>query len=168
MLIRRSSLWRNASPRGAVADLIAEWRKPTPYRWPILGASIALTAGLFLIMLPESERALPRKPKVTWFTTFAPDRTDYEIVQSNVENQKVQDKLEAERAARAERRRQMFRAIGRASGFDVDKLEKEFSGPAPDDTMPVPAAPPAPQQREPPRIHGGWPPPPALTNAPVR
>lgn len=129
MLFQRKSYWRNVSPRGAVADLIGQWRQPTPYRWPILGASIAATTLLMILFLPESERAQPRKPEVNWITTFEQGRSDEEIVGSNIENQRVQDELRAERAAREERRRENFRALGRASGFDVEELERQFSDP---------------------------------------
>jgi hypothetical protein len=129
MLFQRRGYWRNVSPRGAIADLIEQWRQPTPYRWPILGVSIAATASMMLLFLPPSERAEPRKPKVSWITTFEEGRTDEEIIESNIENQRLQDELDAERAAREERRRENFRALGRASGFDVEELERQFSDP---------------------------------------
>ena len=130
--------WRQiSSPRGAVDDFVHEWKRPNPYRWRVLGVSVAATFTLMVVMIPDSERIEPRAPKVTWISTFAPDRTDAEIIASNIENQKRKDQLAAERAERAERKKQAARALARASGFDPDELERQYG-----DT-PAPAAKPA-------------------------
>src|SRR5690606_37662224 len=133
------SFMRNVSPRGAVEDFVHEWRRPNPYRWRVLGVSVAATFALMVVMIPESQRAEPREPEVTWITTFRPDRTDEEIVASNVENQKRKEALQAQEEARREERRERARALGRAMGFDVDELERQYS----DD--PEPAASPSPK-----------------------
>jgi hypothetical protein len=139
MVFGPKNFWRDVSPRGAVGDLVGEWRQPTPYRWQILGVSIAATFALMMLFLPEEQRAPPEKPTITWITTFAPDRTEQEIIESNVENQKRQDTIRAIREAQEERRRELYRALGRASGMDVDALEKEFR----DDEPAAPAAQPS-------------------------
>lgn len=118
-------LWK-VSPAGALEDLLSYWRQPTPYRWQILGASVALTFTLMVLFIPESQRAEPKRPDVTYITTFSPDRTDEEIAASNRENQQRQDRLQAERDARAERKKDAYRALGRASGFDVDAMEEQI------------------------------------------
>jgi hypothetical protein len=134
------NFWRQVSPRGAVGDLVHEWRRPNPYRWRVLGVSVAATFVLMVVMIPESQRIEPRPPKVTWITTFKPGRTDAEIIASNIENQKHKDKLKAEAEARAERKRQAARALARASGFDPDQLAREFGDdPAPAATASEPA-----------------------------
>jgi hypothetical protein len=120
------SYWRKISPRGALGDFVHEWQRPNPYRWRVLGVSVAATFVLMVVMIPDSERAEPRAPKVTWISTFAPDRTDAEIIASNLANQKRKDELAAERAKRAERKKQAARALARASGFDPDELERQF------------------------------------------
>lgn len=121
------SFWRRISPRGAIEDLVHEWRRPNPYRWRILGVSVAATFALMVVMIPDSERVQPRPPEITWITTFRPDRTDEEIIASNIENQKRKEAAEAEAEARAEERRQRARALGQAMGFDVDELERQYS-----------------------------------------
>jgi hypothetical protein len=120
------SYWRKVSPRGAVSDLVEAWRQPTPYRWQILGLSVALTFTMMVLLIPESTRVPPRRPDVTFITTFAPGRTDAEIAASNLENEKRQEKLEAERLAREEERKERARILGRATGIDVDKLEAQM------------------------------------------
>ena len=118
-------LWK-VSPAGALEDLLSYWRQPTPYRWQILGASVALTFTLMVLFIPESQRAEPKRPDVTYITTFSAGRTDEEIAASNRENQQRQDRLQADRDARAERKKDAYRALGRASGFDVDAMEEQI------------------------------------------
>ena len=120
------SFWRQISPRRAVLDFIAEWRQPTPRRWQIMGVSIAATTSLMLFFLPENQRIEPRPPQVTWITSFAPDRTEEEIVASNIANQQRQDELRAMEREREEFRRDFYRSLGRATGLDVDAMEREI------------------------------------------
>jgi hypothetical protein len=96
-----------------------------------------------MLFLPEEQRAPPQKPTITWITTFAPERTEQEIIESNLENQKRQDAIRAIREAQEERRREIYRALGRASGMDVDALEKEFSEDEATAPAPQPASTPA-------------------------
>jgi len=126
MVFGPKNFWRDVSPRGALSDLAGEWRQPTPHRWQILGVSIAATFALMMLFLPKEQRAPPEKPVVTWITTFDPNRTDQQIIESNIENQKRQDAIRALKEAQEERRREAYRALGRATGLDVDALEKEF------------------------------------------
>jgi hypothetical protein len=123
----RTSYWRNVSPKGAIGDLVHEWRRPNPYRWRILAVSVLATLTLGAILMPPSVRAPPPKPEITYISTLAPNRSDAQIVAENRENQKVQDAVRALDAERAARRKEFFRTLGRASGFDVDKLEKQYS-----------------------------------------
>ena len=124
MVFGPTNFWRDVSPRGAVGDLVGEWRQPTPHRWQILGVSIAATFALMMVFLPEEQRAPPEKPVITWINTFDAGRTDEEIIASNIENQQRQDAIRAIREAQAERRREIYRALGRASGMDVDADRK--------------------------------------------
>ena len=117
------------SPRGAadaLTDLFDYWRQPTPYRWQILGFSVGLTFTLMVLFIPDTQRAEPRRPDVTFISTFAPGRADVEIAASNLENQKRQEELEAQRLAREEERKERARILGRATGIDVDKLEAQM------------------------------------------
>lgn len=132
--------WSRISPRGAVADLVNEWRKPTPYRWPILGLSVALTVTMLVVLIPDSQRIPPPRPEITYITTFAPDRTEAEIVASNLANQKRKEEHAAALAAAEERRKEAYRTLGRASGFDVDKLERYYTDRFAEDPAPAPPA----------------------------
>ena len=140
--------WRQISPRRAVADFAQEWRQPNPYRWRILGVSVAATFALMVVMIPDSERVEPRPPEVTWITTFRPDRTEEEIIASNIENQKRKDRLAAEAAARAEQRKRNAKALGQAMGFDVEELERQYGDDAPAAAPSRPASKPTPAAGE--------------------
>lgn len=120
------SYWRNISPTSAVKDFRQVWSE-NPYRWRVLAISIAATTGLMLMIIPKSERITPEKPTVTYITSFAPDRSDEEIIASNLENKKKQEAIRADQERRAEFRKQMYRELGRASGLDVEAMERQIA-----------------------------------------
>lgn len=123
-LIQVTKYWRQVSVRGAAADFRTVYEQSRPHRWKIALASAAATFGIFSMIWQEGAQGPPPRPKITYITTFRPDRTDAEIVKSNVENQKRKDALAAAEAAHQERMRQMYKSLGRMSGFDVDAIEK--------------------------------------------
>jgi len=113
------------NPVGGMADFWNEIRRPTPYRWPVLAASL-LTSGTLMFWLTQEEYFVPpAPPRVTYITTFEEGRSDAEIRQSNIENQRRKEAREAELAAREERKRDLYRSLGRATGLDVDAMEAE-------------------------------------------
>jgi hypothetical protein len=81
---------------------------------------------MMALFIPESERAEPARPDVTYITTWQDGRSEAEILASNLENQKRKDEAAAAAALRAERRKEAARTLARASGFDPDELEKQF------------------------------------------
>ncbi|QZD88885.1 hypothetical protein K3148_08435 [Qipengyuania aurantiaca] len=110
---------------GGIADFWNEWKKPTPHRWPILAASFLMTGTLFFWLTKEEYYYPPEVPQVTYITTFAEGRTDEEIRQSNLENQALKEERQAERERIEQRRRDIYKAIGAATGVDVDAMEAE-------------------------------------------
>lgn len=132
----KQSFWRNVTPGSAVRDFALLWRE-NPYRWRVLAISLVLTGTMLYGFLPENERVPPAKPEIVYISTFAPNRTEEEIVASNIENQKIKEREAAIEAERLEERKEFYRKLGRASGFDVDELERQYSD------KPAPAAPPA-------------------------
>ena len=125
------SYWRRISPRGAVSDFIEEWRRPQPYRWQILGLAVAITFAGMVFLIPDSQRIPPARPEVTYITTWQEGRTDEEIAASNAANQARKEEAARLAEERQARRREAFRALGKASGFDVDELERQYSEDAP-------------------------------------
>lgn len=116
---------RNISPRRAVTDFAKVWREPTDHRWPVLGVAMALTFALFMLFIPADRRIDPRPPEVIYISTWSDGRTEREIIASNCQNQRLKDDLEDRMAQRAEIRRDMYMALGRATFIDVDAIEAE-------------------------------------------
>jgi len=112
------------NPKAGVLDFWHEFRKPTPYRWPILAASCLPLVVIFGWLSTERHYREPDRPTVTYITTFDPDRSDEEIMASNVQNQEVKELREARAEAIAQRKRELYKALGRATGMDVDEIER--------------------------------------------
>lgn len=124
-LLRPTSYWRRIDPRGAVADFRIVFQQAGRNRWRFAIAAAAVTLSIFSVIWQEEARGLPPAPKVTIITSWTADRTDAEIVASNIANQRRKERLAAEQAARDEEVRQMYKALGRASGMDVDAIERK-------------------------------------------
>lgn len=124
-LFRRPGYWQHVHPGGAIADLASVIREAGPNRWRIAVLSAAATLGMFSVMWQEEARGLPPGPKVTYIRSWPADRTDAEIIASNIENQRRKERLAAEQAKRDAEVREIYKKIGRASGMDVDKIERE-------------------------------------------
>lgn len=88
---------------------------------------MAATFAILMVFLPENQRVPPARPEVTYITTWAPDRTQEEIIASNIANQARKERLAAERAAREERKKELYRQLGRATFIDVEAMEAEIA-----------------------------------------
>jgi len=120
------SFWNRISPKRAIDDFSGQWHQPTPHRWLILCVAIAATFAVFMVFVPESQRAAPARPQVTYITTWAADRSRDEIVASNLANQARKEALAARRAQIEERRKELYRQLGRATFVDVDAMEADI------------------------------------------
>lgn len=124
-LIQPSSFLRKVSPRGAIADFRTVYEQAGENRWRFALAAAAVTFSIFSVMWQEGGRGLPRPPVVTYITSWPADRTDAEIIASNIANQRRKERLAAEQAKREEDVRQMYKTLGRVSGMDVEAMEKK-------------------------------------------
>ena len=115
------------NPTGGILDFWNEIRRPTPYRWPILGLSLLCSFALLFWVTKERVLVPPEPPKVSFISTFAEGRTDAEIIASNLANQKRKEQREAEQAKRDEEVKAAYRALGRATGLDVDAMERKIA-----------------------------------------
>lgn len=126
LLLRPKSFLRNvSSPRGMVEDFVEVYRQAGKNRWRIGVAAAACTIAVFSVMWSEGGRGLPKPPSVTYITVWDPHRTREEIVASNIANQRRKERLAAEQAKREAEVRDIYRTIGRASGMDVEAIEKK-------------------------------------------
>ena len=115
------------NPVDGIADFWNEIRRPTPYRWPVLALSLLSTFGLLYWIIRENTLVPPEPPKVSFSSTFAAGRSDAEIMASNVANEKRKERLAAEQAKRDEEVKDMYRKLGRATGVDVDAMERKIA-----------------------------------------
>ena len=112
---------------GGFGDLWSELKRPQPYRWPILAVSCALTGLVLYPFTQERVYPPPPKPDVVYITSFAPDRTNSEIIESNLENQERKEARQRLLDAQIEKKREMYRALGQATGIDTEKMEAEIA-----------------------------------------
>lgn len=113
------SFFKDVSFAGAGADLIAFLRIRRQHRW--LLALLACAPPAFIIMLfhlDVLQVSMPGPPEVIYVESWPANRSIKEIVASNLARQKVRDEQEA-------KIREAYKALGRASGMDVDRIERE-------------------------------------------
>ena len=111
--------------KAGFADLWDYVREPRPYRWTLLAVSFAIPISGLALLSRESHFRPPDAPEVTYISTFAEGRSEEEIRQSNIANQQRKDALEAERAELERRKIEAYKSLGRATGLDVDAMERE-------------------------------------------
>lgn len=119
------SILSRFNPSTGIADFWHEFRKPNPLRWPILIASTLPLLIMIAWLSSETVYKTPDRPRVTYITTFDPDRSDEEIMASNVANQEVKDLRQAAEEDLANRKRKIYKALGAGIGMDVDRIEQE-------------------------------------------
>ena len=117
--------FRNVSPLRAVKDLWQLLGAPTEYRMRSLLMAGSITAGIFYLMVQQEGRGLPRPPAVIYFESWRADRSDKEIIAGNIAATKRARSEAAAEEARAEDVRQMYKAVGAATGVDTQKLYEE-------------------------------------------
>ena len=117
-------MWRDVSPGGALGDFVTVFRAAGRNRWRYALLAALPPLGIFAVFANEEMRGLPPPPKITYITSWRADRSEAEIVKSNIENQELQDWLNARQAKREAEVREIYKTVGRYSGMDVDAIEK--------------------------------------------
>lgn len=111
--------------KAGVADLWDYIREPRPFRWTFLAISVAIPASATVMLAQESHFRPPDAPEVSYITTLAEGRSDEEIRRTNLENQQRKEKRAAKRAELVERKVEAYKTLGRATGLDVDEMERQ-------------------------------------------
>lgn len=119
------SFLKNANPTGAIADFVEVYRQAGTNRlWIGLTAGLC-TLGVFSVMMTQSWKGKRPLPEVTYINSWPENRTEEETRAFIAENQKQKEDL-AKAQADAEREQQeLWMALGRASGMDVDAMKKK-------------------------------------------
>lgn len=120
-----NGFFSNISPRRAVKDLWKVLGAPSEYRTRSLLMAAAITGGIFYLMMQQEGRGLPRPPEVIWFESWRADRSDKEIIAGNIAATKKARAEAAEEERHAENIRQMYKAVGAATGLDTQKMYDE-------------------------------------------
>lgn len=123
-MVRKTLSQSRFNPAPGLADFWSYIRRPIPYRWPILALSVLPVAGIMAWALEQQFYAPPERPRVTYITTLEDGRSDAAIAAENAENQRIKDLRAAEEARIQDEKRRMYKALGRATGLDVDSMER--------------------------------------------
>ena len=126
----KSAYWRNVHPAGAIGDFVGVWRAAGKRRWPFVAAALATTLGVFNVIVQESWKGPLARPQVTYINSWTADRSDAEIKREIIANQKLQDRLAAEQAAREAKVKEIYRTLGKVSGMDTDAIERQAAADA--------------------------------------
>lgn len=113
------------NPAPGFLDLWNELRRPRPYRWAFLALSALPVLAILSWAFSQVEYKAPERPTIDYITTFAPERSDAEIIASNRANQEVKALREAEENRIAGRKRELYKALGAAAGMDVEEIERK-------------------------------------------
>lgn len=116
---------QHVQPGNAVAEFRDVFREAGPRRWPIALAAAAGTLAIFSVMFGESWKAPRPLPEVIYINSWPQDRTEEETRAFIAENQRRKEANAALLAERERIRRELWSALGRASGMDVDKMAAE-------------------------------------------
>jgi hypothetical protein len=113
------SMFRDVSFAGVGSDLIAYLRTPRQHRWLLVILACAPPAFIIMLFnLDLRDVGKPGEPEITYIESWPADRSLKEIIESNIANQKIKDEQER-------RAREAYKALGRATGMDVDRIERE-------------------------------------------
>lgn len=121
----KRSYFQHINPRGAISDFREVFRQAGKNRWRIAFASLAITAVLFWTLTKDSWRVPPPRPEITYINSWPLDRTAAETRKFIRKNQAIKDEQEALRKRTEEETKELYRQLGRISGMDVEKIERE-------------------------------------------
>lgn len=122
---RKNSMWADVSPTGAVSDFVSVWRSSGRNRWRFALAALVASGSVLSLIIREEHRAPPRLPSITYINSWRADRSDEEIKASNLAFQKIKEQRLREQAEAEEETKKLYRTLGRISGMDVDKIERD-------------------------------------------
>lgn len=120
-----SRLLRLFNPLRAIRDFLDVWNQKNPHRWRFFAVSAAVTFCIFSVMFAESHRIEPRPPEITIIKSLDPNRTDAQIMAENIANQERNDAAFEEQEERNRQVREIYEAIGQASGMDIERIKAE-------------------------------------------
>lgn len=118
-------MWREASPRGAIADIRTVYDQAGKHRWSIAILSGLATFGLFSVMVSQSWKKGRELPEIIYINSWPADRTAAETKAFVEENQRRKEERAALEAKVEAETKAFWKSLGRASGMDVEAMEAE-------------------------------------------
>lgn len=116
-------MWREASPRGAIADLRTVYEQAGKNRWRIAILAALTTFGTFSVMVGQSWTKQRALPEITYINSWPEDRTAAETKAFIEENQRRKEERAVLQAQAEADAKAFWKALGRASGMDVEAIE---------------------------------------------
>lgn len=113
------SFAKNISPRGAFSDLMGVLRAKQDYKALFfLAAAVPPLLIITMFFLDQERLNKPPPPEVFYFESWDKSRNYQDIVAEREARLRLREAL-------LEERRQKYKTLGRASGIDVDKIDRE-------------------------------------------
>lgn len=111
---------RDISPTEAAGDLVSYLREERPYRIPMfLLACLPPAIMISMVYYDALDKAKPPPPEVMYFESWP-------LTRSIEESKAAITKSGIEKTKQLEAARQAYKELGRASGMDVDAIEREI------------------------------------------
>ncbi len=113
------SFIKDASLRRGLIDLRDFVRTDRPHKgFVFLLACLPPTMMVFGFYFDARNKSTPPPPQVMYIDSWPATRSRAESIASNTETQRLKDQQLADQRAR-------YRALGRATGLDMDKIERD-------------------------------------------
>jgi len=113
------SFFRDVSIKNAGGDLFAYLRREREHNWLFwLIACMPPALMILVFQLDSANKSVPPPPEPIYIESWPADRSLEDTLRANAELQARKDKIAAEK-------QEAYRALGRATGLDVDRLERE-------------------------------------------
>lgn len=122
-LFKRSGMWKDVRPVGAIGDLVEVFRQAGPNRWRFAFLAALPPIGIFSVFVQEEVRGKPRPPEIDYITSWPADRTEAEILADIARNERRKARIAEEQAKRDALRQELYMSLGRATGMDVDAIK---------------------------------------------
>ncbi|MDE2411658.1 MAG: hypothetical protein KGM18_07785 [Sphingomonadales bacterium] len=116
---------RNVNPAGAITDFVTVFKQAGPSRWRYSALALLATVGTFSLLTGESWKKARALPEITYITAWPEHRTEAESKAFIAENQRRKDAREDRLKEYDKVGQDMWMALGRATGVDVDKIKSD-------------------------------------------
>jgi hypothetical protein len=113
------SFFKTISPARGAGDLISYLREDRPYKLPLfLAACVPPIMMVMMFYWDAMDKAKPPPPEVMYFESWP-------LTRSIEESKAAIAKTGAEKTRQLEATREAYKALGRATGMDVDAIERQ-------------------------------------------